>query len=187
MTFEQYKNLIALCVALAFFAASVLLPIAIFAAPQLRRLARHKRLFAFAAAGLAFFAVSKQQLPTFSFDIFLQDDGSYAANDTVHVAFRPSTYAGDFDLSASSILVYARAHGETNAANFVTIDDSRTIADYPRDYAFPDATNYNYFVFCNYVPPSPVHTNGVWQTRLIDTRSILDSPPDDDSAVFAIP
>ncbi|MBR4616172.1 MAG: hypothetical protein IKO55_11255, partial [Kiritimatiellae bacterium] len=41
----------------------------------------------------------------------------------------------------------------------------RLFGDLPADYAIANATNYDYMIYLDYIPPSPVHTNGVFELR----------------------
>ena len=67
------------------------------------------------------------------------------------------------DFSDCDILVYAREHGLTNASDYVELTPRRVFGDLPADYAIANATNYDYMVYLDYIPPSPVHTNGVFE------------------------
>ena len=99
---------------------------------------------------------------SFSFDTGLRDNGSYATNDTVHVAW---TYTGI--PSASTIYIAYRESGTTNRWD----DLGETVASaLSWDAAVQNATNYDYLVYSTYVPPSPVHTNGVWQGPVYETK-----------------
>ena len=118
------------------------------------------------AIGLTFYAGAKHAMPSFQFDTYLANDGSYATNDTVHVAF--TQRAQGLDLSTSPVLVYAREMGSTNAAEWAELLPRRMFPAFPADYTLANATNYNYAVYVDYVPPPTVHTNGVWQMRGIE-------------------
>lgn len=118
------------------------------------------------AIGLTFYAGAKHAMPSFAFDTYLANDGSYATNSTVHVAF--TQRAQGLDLSTSPVLVYAREMGSTNAEDWMELLPRRMFPAFPADYTLANATNYNYAVYVDYVPPPPVHTNGVWQMRGIE-------------------
>lgn len=99
---------------------------------------------------------------SFSFDTGLRNNGSYSTNDTVHVAW---TYIGI--PSASSVYI---AYRETNTTN-AWEDLGETVASaLSWDGTVQNATNYDYLVYTTYVPPSPVHTNGVWQGPVYETK-----------------
>ena len=97
-----------------------------------------------------------------TFDTGLRDNGSYATNDTVHIAW---TYIGI--PSASSVYI---AYRETNTTN-AWEDLGETVASaLVWEATVQNATNYDYLVYSTYVPPSPVHTNGVWQGPVYETK-----------------
>ena len=115
-------------------------------------------LVAFAAA-LTFYAGAKHGRSRFTFDAaYLADAGSYATNDTAHIAI--ASRIPGLDVSACDVLAYCRSNTETNAPMVALA--TYTFAEYPRDFAIPGATNYDYFVYLDYVPPPNVHTNGVY-------------------------
>jgi len=102
-------------------------------------------------------------MPIFMFDTtYFYDGGCYATNDTVHAALSPrmpELYIDDCD-----VLAYMRERASTNAEDFVQLPTYK-FGEYPIDFTVNNATNYNYWFYLDYVPPSPVHTNGVWQMR----------------------
>lgn len=128
-----------------------------------RRLGR-QRFFAILAAS-AVATIIAQKLSTITFDELLVDAGSYATNDVLHVAAEKAPAAAFIDLDSAPLLVYRREMDSTNAADWVECLPRRTFGDLPADWNVPDATNYNYMIYVDYVPPSPVHTNGVWEMR----------------------
>ena len=99
------------------------------------------------------------------FDRFVADAGTYATNDVFHVSISNATNYASFDLSTSDVLVYAREHGRTNATDWIELLPRKTFADLPADYAIMNATNFDYMIYVDYVPPSPVHTNGVFELQ----------------------
>lgn len=101
--------------------------------------------------------------PTITIDALLRDAGCYATNDVFHAAVSNAPAYAAIDFSACPVLVYARERGQTNAADWAELTPRRTFSELPADYAIANATNYNYMVYLDYVPPSPVHTNGVFE------------------------
>ena len=101
--------------------------------------------------------------PTITVDTLLRDAGCYATNDVFHAAVTNAPAYAAIDFSACSVLVYARERGQTAAAAWFELTPRRTFSGLPADYAIANATNYNYMVYLDYVPPSPVHTNGVFE------------------------
>ena len=103
--------------------------------------------------------------PTITIDALLRDAGCYATNDVFHAAVSNAPAYAGINFSACPVLVYARERGQTAAADWFELTPRRTFSALPADYAIANATNYNYMVYLDYVPPSPVHTNGVFELR----------------------
>ena len=103
--------------------------------------------------------------PVITVDAFLRDAGCYATNDVLHVAVTNAPAYAGIDFSSCPVLVYARQRGLSDAAEWEELLPRRTFSELPAGYAIEDATNYNYLVYLDYVPPSPVHTNGVFELR----------------------
>lgn len=97
-----------------------------------------------------------------TFDAGLRDNGSWASNDTVHVAW---TYTGI--PSASSLYVAYRESGTTN--EWADLGET-VVSALSWEGTLANATNYDYLVYTTYVPPSPVHTNGVWVGPVYETK-----------------
>lgn len=148
----------------AALAAAVVLPAAWRGARLLalssRRLPVHSLLaLAVLAVGASVRAARKGGRVVVS-DPYIVDAGSYLTNDVAHVAL-----AKRYDLlpDDTSILVYARQVGSTNAADWVRLDPRLTFAQHPHDYALPNATNHDVMVAAEFVPAPTVLTNGVWR------------------------
>lgn len=154
------------CISLVFFLA---LTVALAAFGGIRAawrdLDRRRGAFAALAALAAACTMLAQKSGTISFDRLIADAGSYLTNDVVHVAATNAAAYASFDFSASTLLVYARPVGSTNSADWAELEPRRTFGEQPADWHLPNATNYNVLVAVNYVPPSPVHTNGVLELR----------------------
>ena len=128
--------------------------------------------------------------PTITIDALLRDAGCYATNDVFHVAVTNAPAYAGIDFSGCPVLVYARERGQTNAVDWAELTPRHTYGELPADYAIANATNHDYLIYLDYVPPSPVHTNGVFElhgflvpqldTQLaagfINSRAILPPP-----------
>lgn len=101
--------------------------------------------------------------PAIRLDSLIADAGCYATNDVFHVAATNAPAYAAIDFSTSPVLVYARMRGLTNALDWAELTPRRLFGDLPADYAIANATNYDYIVYLDYIPPSPVHTNGVFE------------------------
>ena len=97
------------------------------------------------------------------FDTGLTDNGSMITNGTVHVAWRYSGIP-----SGSSLYIDYRLDGSTNEWENLA---ETTVAALEWNGTLPDATNYEYYVYTTYIPPTPVHTNGVWQGQVYETKA----------------
>ena len=94
---------------------------------------------------------------------YLTDKGSYVTNDFVHI---------DFDrlsVVPSSAMFYLDSCGlaETNAQGVATNWVNAKTATFgelsvPFDFAFANATNYNWLAYTDWTPGPAVQTNGVW-------------------------
>ena len=101
--------------------------------------------------------------PTITVDALLRDVGCYATNNVFHAAVTNApSYAG-VDFSDCDLMVYARERASSDAASWFELTPRKKFSQQPADYAIENATNYNYMVYLDYVPPSPVHTNGVFE------------------------
>ena len=101
--------------------------------------------------------------PTITVDALLRDVGCYATNNVFHAAVTNApSYAG-VDFSDCDLMVYARERASSDAASWFELTPRKKFSQQPADYAIENATNFNYMVYLDYVPPSPVHTNGVFE------------------------
>ena len=92
-------------------------------------------------------------------NVYISDAGSYLTNDVVHVALARKTNLLPMD---TEILVFARIHDSTNAADWFELIPRLPLSAFPHDYYLADATNYNVMVAADYVPHDNLHTNGTW-------------------------
>lgn len=100
---------------------------------------------------------------TFRWDDGLRDAGSYTTNDLVVVRWQ---YVGI--PSSSSVFIDYRESGTTNEWQNL----AETVA-FALEWTgtLANATNYDFWVYSTYVPPTPVHTNGVWVGQTYETKS----------------
>ena len=96
-------------------------------------------------------------------DTGLHDNGSEITNDTVAVRW---IYSGI--PSASSVFIDYREAGSTNEWDSL----GETVASALEwTGILANATNYEYWVYSTYIPPVPVHTNGVWVGQTYETKA----------------
>lgn len=134
------------------------------AATVWRQMGRNRQ----SVAAVCFLAVvcmlhAQKNMPTITVDSLMTDEGCYATNDLFHVELSKAPGYAVVDFSTSPVLVYARERASTNVADWVELLPRRLFGELPADYAIENATNFNYMVYLNYIPPSPVHTNGVFK------------------------
>ena len=122
--------------------------------------------------------------PTITVDALLRDVGCYATNNVFHAAVTNApSYAG-VDFSDCDLMVYARERASTDAASWFELTPRKKFSQQPADYAIENATNFNYIVCLNYVPPSPVHTNGVFELYGFVIENEAQGEPDQLAAGF---
>ena len=122
--------------------------------------------------------------PTITVDALLRDVGCYATNNVFHAAVTNApSYAG-VDFSDYDLMVYARERASSDAASWFELTPRKKFSQQPADYAIENATNFNYMVYLNYVPPSPVHTNGVFELYGFVIENEAQGEPDQLAAGF---
>ena len=122
--------------------------------------------------------------PTITVDALLRDVGCYATNNVFHAAVtNAQSYAG-VDFSDCDLMVYARERASSDAASWFELTPRKKFSQQPADYAIENATNFNYMVYLNYVPPSPVHTNGVFELYGFVIENETQGEPDQLAAGF---
>ena len=113
--------------------------------------------------GFAYYGSTKHGAPSVRWDDGLADNGTLITNDTVAVRW---TYSGI--PSASSVFIDYREAGSTNE----WLNLAETLASAQEwTGTLANATNYDYWVYSTYVPPVPVHTNGVWVGQAYETKA----------------
>lgn len=101
---------------------------------------------------------------------YLQDRGSYVTNDWVHINFERRIVP-----ETANVYLDRRALDQTNDTDWVTHIAS-TFAEFtvPTNVPFANASNYNWIVYTDWVPPPTVLTNGVlhvnWGKSLKDVE-----------------
>lgn len=96
-------------------------------------------------------------------DTGLHDNGTLITNDTVSVAWTYTGIPGE-----SSLYIDYREAGSTNEWENL----AETVASAMSwSGTLTNATNYDYWVYSIYIPPVPVHTNGVWVGQAYETKS----------------
>lgn len=119
------------------------------------------------AVGMIFYGGGKSR---FAFDGGIKaSTPTYSTNDEVVVTWQRDTSAGVYVPDAASVYIDYRPNAETNA-EWVALAQT-TVGAWSWTGSVQDATNYDYNVWAYYIPPEPVHTNGVWVYKTLKDRS----------------
>lgn len=113
--------------------------------------------------GFAYYGSTKHGAPSVRWDDGLRDNGTLITNDTVAVRWTYSGIPG-----ASSVFIDYREAGTTN--DWLNLAETLASAQ-EWTGTLANATNYDYWVYSTYVPPVPVHTNGVWVGQAYETKA----------------
>lgn len=114
------------------------------------------------------FGGTKPVASRFIYDGGLMGDNarkSYATNDTVFVAWQLDPLAVVIPPESAPVYIDYRPIAETNA-EWVSLGQS-TVGALEWTGELAGATNFNFSVYAYYIPPEPIHTNGVWEYRTI--------------------
>lgn len=81
-------------------------------------------------------------------------------NNTVSIYWQRDTSGGVYVPESATVYIDYRLSAETNS-EFVLLAKT-TVGAWSWSGTVENATNYDYSVWAYYIPPEPVHTNGVW-------------------------
>ena len=155
----QTGVLLTCAASLALLAVAVLLP---FATGQLRRLVGAGFLFCAMACFLTFYGGGKN----IRYDTGLtKGAGTLVSNDTVRVEW---TFSG-IPQEATVYVDYRESGTQDPWSNL----GEAPITQLYLEATLANATNYDYYVYAVYIPPTPVHTNGVWVGQAYETKERL--------------
>lgn len=94
---------------------------------------------------------------------YLANNGSYLTNDTCFVSLVKTV---SLIPDTTPVMVHAREVAQTNATDWVELLPRMTVGEGSHSYYLPNATNHDVMVTADYVPPSPVVTNLIFQTQV---------------------
>lgn len=161
-TVLMYACIAALCaIGVALFATKVCAP----AWDACRKFAKLSRIqqFVLAAVAIGFIHYGATKPSVFSYDGGIKANPinvSYTTNDTVHVAWTRDMSGSTYVPLDATVYIDKRLQTDTNGV-WLTWAQT-TVGAWQYDGTLLDATNYNFTVWAYYIPPEPVHTNGVW-------------------------
>lgn len=115
-------------------------------------------LLAFAAVCIIY--AGSKAISYFTFDPFLADKGCTVAAEGIYIdVVKRYPFPDD-----TPIKIYARATNSTDAADWY-LKASLPYSSLPATIPSIDPHGEVYYLLADYVPPSPVHTNDVWEIR----------------------
>ena len=88
-------------------------------------------------------------------------------NDTVSIHWQRDTSGGVYVPETAVVYIDAIEHGGSNVVNIA----QTTVGAWGWSGTVENATNYDYIAWAYYIPPEPVHTNGVWTYKTHFDRS----------------
>ena len=108
--------------------------------------------------------------PSFRFDGGIKQgaNSSWVTNDTIHIEWQRDLSSGVYVPETAAVYIDYRPNTETNAEWGLLAQT--TVGAWSWEGTLADATNYDYNVWAYYIPPEPVHTNGVWVYKTMKDR-----------------
>ena len=154
-------------IAAALFAAKVAAPV--WAA--MRRFASlpsiERCIVAVVVCGFVYYGATKQfWYVTYDGGIKAGATPNIVTNDTVSIYWQRDASGGVYVPETAAVYIDAIEHGASNAVNIA----QTVVGAWRWSGTVANATNYNYNVWAYYIPPEPVHTNGVWVYKTLKDR-----------------
>jgi len=120
-----------------------------------------RALVAVFVVGFAYYGATKQAWHV-SYDggIRAGATANVVTNDTVAIYWQRDTMGGVYVPESAAVYIDYRPNTETNAEWGLLAQT--TVGAWSWSGTVQNATNYDYNVWAYYIPPEPVHTNGVW-------------------------
>ena len=161
----QITQYVVTAVALTVFGV---LPI-LLAAPWLySKLRRCGLFFVFIAAGFLYSMATKPPTARVYYDGGIKPGATanVVTNDTVSIYWQRDTSGGVYVPETATVYIDAIEHGASNAVNIA----QTVVGAWGWSGTLANATNYDIHVWAYYIPPEPVHTNGVWVYKTLKGR-----------------
>jgi len=120
------------------------------------------------AVGLIQYAATKGTGYRISFDGGINDNTqnpSYVTNSTVSIRWVRDVSRGVYAPDSATVYIDCREIANTNG-EWTALGET-TVGAWSWSGTLANATNYNYNVFAYYIPPDPVHTNGMWLYKTV--------------------
>lgn len=93
---------------------------------------------------------------------------TYTTNDTIHIEWERDTSQGVLVPESAAVYIDYRPNTATNEEWGLLAQT--TVGAWSWEGTLANATNYDFNVWAYYIPPEPVHTNGVWVYRTMKDR-----------------
>ena len=128
-------------------------------------------------AGLIQYGATKSKTASIKFDNGIKqgETASCVTNDTVFITWQRDTSSGLVVPESATVYIDYKSNVETNA-EWVLLAQT-TVGAYQWSGTVEGATNYDYSVWAYYVPPEPVHTNGVCTYKTLKDRAGANALP----------
>lgn len=107
-----------------------------------------------------------------NFDGGIRDNAqnrSVITNNLVNIRWERNTSGGIIVPESATVYIDYKPWADTNAV-WQTLAET-TVGQYHYSTMLANATNYAYNVWAYYIPPEPVHTNGVWIYKTLKDRN----------------
>ena len=122
---------------------------------------RIKLFLAFLVCGIVQYGATKQRLYVgYDGGIKAGATANVVTNDTVSIYWQRDTSGGVYVPDSAAVYIDYRPKTETDT-EWVSLAQT-TVGAWGWSGTVENATNYDYSVWAYYIPPEPVHTNGVW-------------------------
>lgn len=118
--------------------------------------------------GMILYAGSKGVRITYDGGIRAGATQNLITNNTVAIYWQRDTSGGTYVPESAAVYIDYRLATDTNGV--WTLLAETTVGAWSWSGTVQNATNYDYNVWAYYIPPEPVHTNGVWTYKTMRDR-----------------
>ena len=140
-----------------------------FLKPKYERLrAAEKLLVSVFVIGVCYYGATKSAV-RYDGGIKAGANANLVTNDTVNIHWQRDLSGGIYVPESAAVYIDYRLSTDTNGV--WTYLAETTVGAWSWSGTVSNATNYDYNVWAYYIPPEPVHTNGVWVYRTMRDRA----------------
>lgn len=120
--------------------------------------------------GFAYYGATKQAVHIgYDGGIKAGTTSNVVTNDTVEIYWQRDLSSGVYVPETAAVYIDYRLSTDTNGE--WTLLAETTVGTWSWSGTVENATNYDYTVWAYYIPPEPVHTNGVWVYKTMRDRN----------------